>query len=370
MLINRLRANFKNRRQPLIVEITNSGEDRESVCYHHHEFSESVLRGITPNDTWFAFVCGLDPCEDCRAEGKTQPTSSCKFCDDYRDERVWPKANPNLGVSIQIKYLRNLVAEAQGMPTKEADVKRLNFCIWLQAAKRWLSIEKWDDCIDQYSFRDLLAQRCYAGLDMSNKIDLTAFVLHFPDSGRVLPFFWVPAENIPGRAKNDRVPYDLWADPEKVAVPQALGGGYINPTPGNGVDYASVRRDINKLGALFRMEEIGFDPWNTAQLGQELEADGFKMIIVPQRIAHLTNASTELEVLIHTKRIRHDGNPVLRWCISNMVTKKDAGGAIMPDKAKSRERIDGGMALVTGLSRTIVHVGKHSVYNERGVRTL
>jgi phage terminase large subunit-like protein len=368
ILVDKLRAGFKNRRQPLIVEITNSGEDQTTVCFAHHEFSENVLKGITPNDTWFGFVCTLDPCDDCRDEGKSQPSSSCKKCDDWRDEKVWKKANPNLGISIQPKYLRELVAEAAGMPTKQNMVKRLNFCIWVQGSNRWMSTEKWDECQEHYDWEELKGKLCYGGLDMSNKIDLTAFLLHFPELGRVLSFFWVPQDNMAARKNNDRVPYDDWSEHANVPQVPFMGPGWIKPTPGNGVSYAHVREDIKKLAELFNVEEIGYDEWNTEQLAQELQAEGLKMIVVPQKLAHMTSPMKELELLVHTKRLRHDGNPVLRWCMSNMVAFKDASGNIRPDKEKSKERIDGSVALITALNRTIVHFGSRgSAYEDHGV---
>ncbi len=133
LVVDKMRLGTKGRRQAMIFEITNSGYDRESVCWRHHEYSENVLLGRIPNDGWFAFVCGLDPCEAHQADGKTQPVDGCKECDDWRDEKVWQKANPNLGVSIREDYLREQVTEAEGMPSKQGIVKRLNFCRWCVA---------------------------------------------------------------------------------------------------------------------------------------------------------------------------------------------------------------------------------------------
>jgi phage terminase large subunit-like protein len=107
IVVNMMRAGTKGRRQALIFEITNSGYDRHSVCRQHHDLSERVLEAASEkaadgnNDAWFAYVCGLDLCADCRTNGKTQ---GCRQCDDWQDERVWQKANPNLGVSVPLKY--------------------------------------------------------------------------------------------------------------------------------------------------------------------------------------------------------------------------------------------------------------------------
>src|SRR5262245_25267135 len=126
-VVDKMRAGTKGRRQALIFEITNSGYDRNSVCWAHHEYSTKVLDRIIQDDSWFTYVCQLDPCEECQRQGKTQPQDNCPNCDQWTDEKVWIKANPCLDVSITRRYLSEQVREAQGMPSKQNIVKRLNF---------------------------------------------------------------------------------------------------------------------------------------------------------------------------------------------------------------------------------------------------
>jgi phage terminase large subunit-like protein len=354
ILIDKLRAGTKGRRQALQIEITNSGCDPHSVCWNHHEYSEKILRGVLDNDTWFGFVCGLDPCAKCKAEGKSQPSDDCEQCDKWTDERHWPKANPNLGVSIHHKYLREQVTEALGMPSKENLVKRLNFCIWTERGARWMSLEKWDACKSIYNAADLVGERACGGLDLASIKDLAAFVLHFPEARKVLAFFWVPEKNVQARVKEDRVPYDVW-----------IRQGLIKATPGDVIDYDLIRQDIIALGEMFQIEEIGFDPWNATQLSTQLENHGFKMVKVPQNAAVLTEPMRDVEKLVLGQQIQHDGNPVLRWCISNIVAV-ETPDSIRPDKERSIERIDGGTALITARSRSMVHVEEEtgSVYDQ------
>lgn len=345
-LLDKLTAGFKFRRQPLAYEITNSGSDIHSICYHHHEYTEKLLQGILENDGWFGFVCGLDICPKCKAEGKTQPNPECENCDKFTDERVWPKANPNLGVTIHPKYLRKQVTEALGMPSQENIVKRLNFCIWVEAANKWMPIDEWDACGEDYDADSLAGQRCYGGLDLASLIDLCAFVLFFPDSGRILCWFWVPKENIAARVNCDRVPYDKWVE-----------RGLIKATPGNVTDYDVVEEDIKALAEKYQIEEIGFDEDNAVQLATRLENEGIKMVTVPQRMSALNAPMKELEKMVRGRQIQHDRNAVMRWCMSNLVARQDATGRIRPDREKSTEKIDGGAALIDSLNRAIVHTG-------------
>ena len=112
VVVDKMRKGTKGRRQALVLELTNAGYDRESVCWYEHDYSAKVLERVVDNDAWFAYVCQLDACNACRADGKDQPQEACPTCDDFRDERVWIKTNPNLDVSISHKYLRELVARS------------------------------------------------------------------------------------------------------------------------------------------------------------------------------------------------------------------------------------------------------------------
>jgi len=126
LMVEMMRAGLKGRRQPLIVLITNSGTDRQSVCWEYHEYARKVCDGSLTDDAFFGYVCALDVDDD-----------------PFSDESCWPKANPLLGITIQPQYLREQVLQARGMPSKEATVRRLNFCQWTDAANPWLSYESW-----------------------------------------------------------------------------------------------------------------------------------------------------------------------------------------------------------------------------------
>ena len=344
LVVDKMRAGTKGRRQALIFEITNSGYDRNSVCYQHHDYSEKILSGIIDNDSWFAYVCQLDVCEGCADAGKVSP--SCEKCDQWTDEAVWPKVNPNLGVSIQPKYLREQVLEAQGMPSKENIVKRLNFCMWTEQAVRWMPMDKWDACVGHVDRAMLAKAPCFAGLDLGSTSDLAACVLLFPDDRgyKVLPFFWVPEETVRARSERERVPYDVW-----------VRQGFIRATEGATIDFDVIRRDINKFNEDFAIQEIDIDPaFNAHQLRTQLEGDGFTVPNIPQTFMGLSAATKELERLVINGDIEHGGNPVLRWNASNVAIRTDAAGNIKPDKERSIEKIDGISALVNAITRAMV----------------
>jgi phage terminase large subunit-like protein len=342
MVVGKMRDGTKARKQPLIFEITNSGYDQTSICWEHHYTSVQILEGERENDEWFAYVCQLD-------EG-----------DDWRDPKNWLKTNPNLGVSITEEYLRLQVKEAQEIPSSQNRVKRLNFCIWTEQAERWLDMDAWRACGEPVDAEALKGQECFAGLDLSSKIDLTSFKLVFPgDPVRVLGWFWLPEDAVRSRWERSQVPYPQWRDQ-----------GYLLTTPGNVVDYDAIRAKVKELGQQYRIREIGFDPYNATHLATQLESDGFKMVEVRQGVQTMSDPSKELEKLVVGHGIAHGNHPVLNWCASNVVVRRDHNDNIKPDKERATEKIDGIVALIMALSRMIVAGSGPSVYEERGILTI
>ncbi|HSC41426.1 MAG TPA: terminase large subunit, partial [Candidatus Binatia bacterium] len=162
VVVDMMRAGLKWRRQPLIFEITNSGFDRHSICWQHHEYTAKVLENVLQNDRWFGYLCALD-------DG-----------DDYRDERVWIKAKPHLDISVSREYLRDRVREAEAMPAVENLVRRLNFCEWTEQDERAISMDVWDQGGAPIDLESLKARSCFGGLDLAKVNDLSAFTLLFP----------------------------------------------------------------------------------------------------------------------------------------------------------------------------------------------
>lgn len=362
-VVDKMRAGTKGRRQALIFLITNSGSGRHSVCWHYHELARKVVEGHLENDSLFAYVCQLDACAACMADGKESPVDGCATCDDWRNPAVWIKANPLLGVTITQRYLQEQVNEAVQMPSKENLVKRLNFCLWTGQVTRWLPMAKWDACAAPVVPEQLRGLACMGGLDLASKIDLAAFVLVFERAlggFALLPFFWVPRERAEERERTDQVPYVMWAQQ-----------GLIKMTEGNVIDYDVIFQDICDLAEQYRIVEIGYDSWNATQMAVQLSGKGFTMADVPQTMRHLSEATKTLESLVVSGQLAHGGHPVLRWMASNVAVVRDTKDNLLPAKDRSMEKIDGIVAAIIGLSRSIRQEGDGtSVYEERGILTV
>lgn len=321
------------RRQPMMFEITTAGYDRESICWEHHDHSAQVLSGVVEDPAWFAFLTSVD--DD----------------DDWSEELSWRKANPNYGVSVKTSDMREKATRALQIPAYQNTFRRLRLNQWTQQEERWMPVEDWDATAGIFEPEELRGRECYAGLDLATGSDIAALVLVFPPERgsegpyHVLPFFWIPEDNMRERVQRDRVPYDLWAR-----------NGHLEATAGNVIDYKAILRRIVELGERQHIREIAFDRWGAQQISQELQDDyGFTVVPFGQGYASMSAPTRDLMVLTKQKRIRHGGHPVLRWMADNMVVRQDPAGNLKPDKGKSREKIDGMVALIMGLARALVH---------------
>jgi len=335
VVVNKMRAGTKGRRQAMIVEITNSGVDRTSVCYQHHEYSERVVRGLTPDDGWFAYVCAHDEDED-----------------PFEDPACWPKSNPNLGVSIGRKYLEEQVREAHGMPAKASMVRRLNFCQWVGAENPWIAGPIWLACEREIPWEALRGRKALGAIDLSGTRDLTASALAFPPDPdhpkwAAWVHFWTPEATLAERAKRDQVPYDVW-----------VKDGYITATPGRNVGYGFVAQHLADMQIEVRLERLAFDPYRIKYLETELEELKIEIELVPHGQGFYKAKESQLwmprslellEDLLNKSQIEIAKNPVLKWNAANAVTETDAKENIILTKRQSKGRIDGLVALAMAI---------------------
>ena len=224
-------------------------------------------------------------------------------------------------------------------------------------------MDKWDRCGWKVSEEELEGRVCYGGLDLSSTTDITAFVLVFPplddeEPYIILPYFWIPEENVDLRVRRDHVPYDVW-----------VKQGYLQTTEGNVVHYGYIEKFIEELGERFNIREIAFDRWGAVQMVQNLEGMGFTVVPFGQGFKDMSPPTKELMKLVLEGKIAHGGNPVLRWMMDNIYIRQDPAGNIKADKAKSTEKIDGAIAGIMGLDRAIRcgNDTSESVYDTRGL---
>jgi phage terminase large subunit-like protein len=338
------------RRQPLILIITTAGGSRVGVCWDMHRHTRETLEGHKDADDFFGIIFAIDD------------------EDDWRDPKVWAKANPSLGVSVKFDDLERKARRAATMLTYQNEVLRKHMNRWTEQVSRWLRMEKWRACADPVADETLRGRRCFAGLDLSSKLDITAVAYVFPPvpedpRWRVKVRFMAPEEKALAREEYDRVPYHTWGTKE----------GLITLIPGDAIDDDHVLAQIQADAQVFQIVEVGYDPWNCLQLAIRLQSQGLNVIEIRQGFGTLNAPSKELEKLVVTGDLAHDGHRVLDWMAGNVATESDAAGNIKPSKKKSTEKIDGIAAIVTALARALVDTGEgdgKSVYDTRGVEHL
>ena len=336
------------RMQPLYFLITTAGTDTQSICYETHQKAQDILEGRKHDPTFYPVIYGA-------------PSEA-----DWTAPEVWAKANPSLGITIGLDKVQAACESAKQNPGEENAFRQLRLNQWVKQSIRWMPMAKWDACAFPVNEQELEGRVCYGGLDLSSTTDITAFVLVFPPRTEderfvVLPYFWIPEENVDLRVRRDHVPYDTWQRQ-----------GFLQTTEGNVVHYGFIEQFIGRLGERFHIREIAFDRWGAVQMVQNLEGMGFTVVPFGQGFASMSPPTKELMKLVLEQRIAHGGHPVLRWNMDNIFIRTDPAGNIKADKQKSTEKIDGAIALIMALDRAIRcgNEDGESVYDKRGVVVL
>lgn len=391
-MFKQLREGMKSRRQPLLLSITTAGSNRDGICWERRDMCERILTGtasVQLGDHIFGYIACLDDPEE------------------WQDEKMWIKANPNLGISVKTHQLRETANEAKVKPTVRNEFLQKHCNIWTTSDVVWMPMDKWDECCHFANGPDdvspmqlrlnalakLKGRACVAGLDLSSKNDLTCLVLLFADmlpeevedkdaNGvpvrlpdgtirtkimtpqgdeqyvRIIPFFFMPADNVDLRVKQDRVDYDIY-----------VREGWIETTPGNGVDYAYIKNKIMWALDEFFVTKVAYDPWNSHQLNTELKNAGVPMEECRQGFRTISDPMKDLLNLAVGGKIEHYRNPVLKWNVGNTQCETDPAGNIKPSKGKSKEKIDGTVASIMAIwaFNQAPEAIRPSIYEKRGI---
>ncbi len=331
------KGSFLARRQPLLWVITTAGDDpdRVSIGWEIHDKAESIIRAREAGDrskdieTWYPVIYSYQG-------------------EDIYNEENWRKANPSLGLSLQVDDLREIAAEAKLSPADERTFRWLNLNQWITTKlSSWLPIDLFDATVGEWSRNELLGAECYVGGDFSTTTDLSATCLIFPpqeweetgpdgtitrgfNDWRVIWDCWIPEDNMRERIREDHVPYDKWA-----------AQGWIMPTSGNVIDYTRIENRIVEYKNLYKIVELPFDLSFAAMLVQRLQQE-HNMVVVdaPQTYQQLTDPMNQIEVLLRNKQMTHEANPVARWCFGNTSISKNGNAQIKYVKERKGKKLD------------------------------
>ena len=381
-------AGFKNRTQPLMVMITNSGVSMQSPCGQEHRYACAVAAQELEDDQYFSLVYSCDADDDVMG-----------------DESCWIKANPSLCnnpaddgksgvVSIPgYKYIREQVKEARGMPSKRSVIERLNFCRWVDADDPWVDKEAWEDCeVEKLSDYEIRKDKpCWIGLDISAKIDLTAATICWnmgDGKYEAETMCWTPTDTLYQRAERDSLPYQDWVDK-----------GFLTATPGKVVDMGFIAHYITEMGAKYNLQGVAYDPWRIDVLTQELDRQGIRASNTPDDGLHIVPhpqgfragspplddpiAESEkplyfymprsidyTEEVLLSRKISIAVNPCLRMAVAGMVVVADAAGNRRPTKTLSLLKIDPAVSLLMAVGGCIQKERGDEYHREYSVEQL
>ena len=332
------------RLQPLLWAITTAGTNREGICYEIRQYVVKILSGEIIDDSTFGIIYTLD-------EG-----------DEWADESNWSKSNPNLNVSVTIDDIRRLALKAAESPRSLANflTKRLN--VWCNSVSAWLNADEWNACPTLPDDEHLRTLPCWIGVDLSQKLDLTAVVRIFQGedgSVYIVPRFYLPENAIHRKRGGIGGMYAAWAEQ-----------GYLILTPGDTVDYDVIERDLRDDAANYDVQAMAFDPYSATQLSQHLMQDGLPILHVPMYFRYLSEPMKTLEAMVVSGQLHHGNNPIMNWCAGNVVIKHRSDELLFPRKETQDDKIDGVVALVLGMSRMILgdsEISADAQYSGAGV---
>ena len=332
------------RKEPLMLGITTAGagHQKDHISRELYDYSKKLIDGSIEDDSFLGVVYEAD-------EG-----------DDIFSEEVWKKANPGYGSIVTKEYMEQQAIKAKNEPSFENTWRRLHLNQWVVNEAKWISDEKWMMGEREVDRNYLRGKVCYAGLDLASTRDITCLALLFPDEEGgydIINYNFIPEDNAKKRSERDKVNYEKWGRE-----------GLIEFTTGDVCDYNYIKQKIRDLSEEFDIQMVAYDRWNSSQIVIDLTEEGCPMIPVGQGFRTMSPATKEFETLALSGKLRHGGDPVLRWMMSNVVLTFDPAGNVKPNKAKSNEKIDGVVACLMALSEAMENKNKGgSAYDEKEI---
>mgnify|MGYP002608370680 FL=1 len=308
------------RENPMAVIITTAGFDRLGVCYQYREMCTEVVSGLKEDDTLFIAIYCLDK------------------EDDWKDEAVWVKSNPNLGVTVQPKYIKTQVKKAINTPSDEVGIKTKNLNIWCDAEKIWIKDDYILAASANVNLEDYSGLDCFIGVDLSSTSDLTAFSVMIPTTEKMVwkTFYFLPEAAL--TEKRFKELYGEWARQGALCI-----------TPGNVVDYDFILNKIMEIGQILNIVTIGYDSWNATQFVINCTEKGLPMEPYSQSIGNFNKPTKELERLLLSGVAVIDNNIITRHCFRNVIMARDKNGNTKPSKQYEEKKIDGVIAMIEAL---------------------
>lgn len=329
------------RSQPILFAITTAGSNRSGICYEvrsdlckvlgstlkaHGGMGHKVEGDVAIDEAFFGLIYTID--DD----------------DDWTSESAWRKANPNYGVSVAAEDMARLARKAQRLASAQPNflTKRLN--VWVNADSAWMDMLAWDRAADpNMQMDDFSDWDCFIGIDLASKVDIASMIAVFRREGeyRLFGRHYLPADTV---EDSDNAQYRGWADT-----------GTLIETDGNTIDYDTIEADLKDWVSRFHPRQVAYDPGFAWDFCQRMSKEGLPMLEYRATVMNYSEPMKMLEALVLNGKLKHDGNPLMTWMISNVVCHRDAKDNIYPRKEREQNKIDGPVASIAALGVATAH---------------
>lgn len=337
-----------SRQQPLMLIITTAGADIGGPCYAKRQECIEMLSGVMPDEELFAWIWTID-------EG-----------DDWTDPAVLAKANPNFGVSVYEEYLLSMQQRGIRTPRFTNTFKNKHLNVWTTGKSNYFNMVDWLACEDRtLTLEQFEGELSILSLDLARKLDMNSMARLFwrvdQSTGlvhyySVAPKFWVPEDTVSkNESKRVRERYETW-----------VNTGHLYETPGAEIDYREITAEIVGAREKNPVHEIPLDPSGATALSHALEDEGFSPISITQNFTFMSDPMKELEAAITSGRFHHDGNPIMTWCMSNVIGRNLPGNddVVRPVRQGQENKIDGAVTLIMAVGRAMAAVRSNETNEE------
>lgn len=314
------------REQPLSIVVSTAGDNVAGPCYDDWLQCQKMLEGVIEDDRLFALIFTIDQ------------------EDDWTSEAALRKANPNFDVSVSSDFLLAQQRDAINNPRKQGHFKTKHLNLWVQARDAFMNMQRWAESGDaSLKLEDFKGRRCYVGMDLASKIDLTALELLFPEpDGTFVRFgkYYLPEDTV---MLPENQHYQGWHK-----------DGWLTATDGNQTDYFHILDDIKQMAQDFEIIEFPYDPHNATMLVTALQGEGLPMISFGPTVLNFSEPMKQIQALVQDRKIRHNFDPVMNWAMSNVTGKMDRKDNVFPNKERPENKIDPYVALCMAMGRVML----------------
>lgn len=309
------------RENPLAIIITTAGFDKLGPCYELRTTGTEILKGLKEDDSFFVAIYSLDE------------------KDDWKDENVWAKSNPNINVTVRPQYLRKEIKKAINTPSDEVNVKTKNLNMWCDSSTVWVPEHYILSASRSINLADYKDMEAYCGIDLSSTSDLTSLAFLIPTEKEMI---FKTKYYLPEAALQEKRFKELYGEWRRQ--------GLITITPGNVTDYDYILNDLMEANQLLYISSVGYDSWNATQFVINATDKGLPMVPISQSIGNYNKPTKEMERLLLSGKAVIDNNVINRHCFRNVVIARDRNGNVKPSKQFEEKKIDGVIADLTALS--------------------